>query len=291
MKDIAWDAYQLFIVIARQGGLTAAADATGLSPATLGRRMVELEQRLGRELFLRSQTGYRLTLDGGQLLEQLSELEAASRKVEEWRRGTGGQALVRISLGTWIAWLVAQNMHAIRTERDAFRIDMNVAEQRARLAHRESDIGIRAFEPEEPNLASVAAGEVAYAVYRARNRDWIGAEPWLAVDTENAVSNYLRWPHQNKPDRIVVTANRPRSLLDLVRAGAGMAILPCFVGDLDPTLERTGEEIAALRHRQWIVMNNDDRHRREIRIVVDRMAKLLGAHKDLLAGRRPSKTG
>ncbi|RKE86143.1 LysR family transcriptional regulator [Rhizobium sp. AG855] len=291
MKDIAWDAYQLFIVIARQGGLTAAADATGLSPATLGRRMVELEQRLGRELFLRSQTGYRLTLDGGQLLEQLSELEAASRKVEEWRRGTGGQALVRISLGTWIAWLVAQNMHAIRTERDAFRIDMNVAEQRARLAHRESDIGIRAFEPEEPNLASVAAGEVAYAVYRARNRDWIGAEPWLAVDTENAVSNYLRWPHENKPDRIVVTANRPRSLLDLVRAGAGMAILPCFVGDLDPTLERTGEEIAALRHRQWIVMNNDDRHRREIRIVVDRMAKLLGAHKDLLAGRRPSKTG
>ncbi|KQW31692.1 LysR family transcriptional regulator [Rhizobium sp. Root274] len=290
MKDIAWDAYQLFIVIARQGGLTAAADVTGLSPATLGRRMVELEQRLGRELFLRSQTGYRLTSDGGQLLKHLSELEAASRKVEEWRRGTGGQALVRISLGTWIAWLVAQNMHAIRTDRDAFRIDMNVAEQRARLAHRESDIGIRAFEPEEPNLASVAAGEVAYATYRASNRDWIGAEPWLAVDTENAVSNYLRWPHENKPDRIVVTVNRPRSLRDLVRAGAGMAILPCFVGDLDPTLERVGEEIAALRHRQWIVMNNDDRHRREIRMVVDRMAKLLAAHKDLLAGRRPSKT-
>lgn len=291
MKDIAWDAYQLFIVVARQGGLTAAAEITGLSPATLGRRMVELEQRLGRELFLRSQTGYRLTSDGGQLLEQLSELEAASRKVEEWRRGTGGHALVRISLGTWIAWLLAENMHAIRTERDPFRIDMHVAEQRARLAHRESDIGVRAFEPEEPNLASVAAGEVAYAVYRARNRDWTGAEPWLAVDPENAFSNYLRWPHENKPDRIVVTVNRPRSLLDLVRAGAGMAILPCFVGDLDPTLERIGEDIAALRHRQWIVMNNDDRHRREIRTVVDRMAKLFAAHKDVFAGRRPSKTG
>jgi len=87
MKDIAWDAYQLFLAVARQGGLTAAAETTGLSAATLGRRMVELEQALGRELFFRSQTGYRLTSDGSQLLEHLVELEAGSRRVEEWRRG------------------------------------------------------------------------------------------------------------------------------------------------------------------------------------------------------------
>lgn len=103
MKDISWDAYQLFLAVARQGGLSAAAETTGLSAATLGRRMVELEQALGRELFLRSQTGYRLTSDGSQLLEHLVELEAGSRRVEEWRRGKAGQSLVRISLGTWIA--------------------------------------------------------------------------------------------------------------------------------------------------------------------------------------------
>ena len=50
-------------------------------------------------------------------------------------------------------------------------------------------------------------------------------------------------------------------------------------------------EIAALRHRQWIVMNNDDRHRADIRVVADRLAKLLKAHRDLLAGRRPSTSG
>ncbi|MNL78131.1 hypothetical protein D3C87_2044520 [compost metagenome] len=82
---------------------------------------------------------------------------------------------------------------------------------------------------------------------------------------------------------------RPRSLLDLVRAGAGCAVLPCFVGDLDPSLERAGEEIPVLRHRQWIVMNNEDRHRSEIRTVVDRMTRLLKSHADLFAGKRPRR--
>ena len=76
-----------------------------------------------------------------------------------------------------------------------------------------------------------------------------------------------------------------------MRAGAGIGVLPCFVGDLDPTLERVGDEIADLRHRQWIVMNNDDRHRSDIRTVADRLAKLLNSHRDVLAGKRPSTTG
>lgn len=290
MKDIAWDAYQLFLAVARQGGLTAAAETTGLSAATLGRRMVELEQALGRELFLRSQTGYRLTSDGSQLLEHLAELEAGSRRIADWRGGTAGQSLVRISLGTWIAWLLCQNMSLIRTPRDEFRIDLNVAEQRARLSHREADIGIRAFEPEESNLAAMPAGEVAYASYKARNREWKGPEPWIAVDDENAVSAYLRWPRQQAAERVSVIVNRPRSLRDLIRAGAGVGVLPCFVGDLDPRLERAGNEIPELRHRQWIVMNNDDRHRSDVRAVADRLSRLLKSHRDVFAGKRPSSS-
>ncbi len=41
-------------------------------------------------------------------------------------------------------------------------------------------------------------------------------------------------------------------------------------------------------HRQWIVMNNEDRHRTEIRTVVDRMTKLLKSHADIFAGNDPA---
>ncbi|GAC1041682.1 LysR family transcriptional regulator [Rhizobium sp. No.120] len=288
MKNTTWDSYQLFLDVARGGGLTGAVPSSGLSPATIGRRMLELEAQIGRPLFERSQAGYTLTGDGQALFDQLLEMEAAARKVDSWQRNAQGMSVVRIAAGTWIGWLLSQNMPTICSERDGFRIDLHLGERRASLAHRESDIGIRAFEPEETNLAAIKISDVAYAAYQARNMRFVGPQRWIAVAEEEAISAYLRWPHQNKRQEIVFTVSRPRSLHDLVLAGAGIAVLPCFVGDQEPRLERVGEEIHELRHRQWIVMNNADRHRQEIRTVVDRMTKLLKSHAELFAGKRPT---
>lgn len=288
MKNTTWDFYQLFLDVARGGGLTGAVASSGLSPATIGRRMLELEGQIGRPLFERSQAGYTLTGNGQALFDQLLEMEAAARKVDSWQRDAQGASIVRIAAGTWVGWLLSQNMPTICSERDGFGIDLHLGERRASLAHRESDIGIRAFEPEETNLAAIKTGDVAYAAYQARNMRFSGPQRWIAVAEEEAISAYLRWPHQNKREEIVFTVSRPRSLHDLVLAGSGIAVLPCFVGDQEPRLARVGEEIPELRHRQWIVMNNADRHRREIRTVVDRMTKLLKSHAELFAGKRPT---
>ena len=61
MKKIGWGAYEIFVAVARNGGLTGASQVSGLSPATIGRRVLELEQSIGRTLFARSQAGYGLT--------------------------------------------------------------------------------------------------------------------------------------------------------------------------------------------------------------------------------------
>ncbi|MBY3388032.1 LysR family transcriptional regulator [Rhizobium laguerreae] len=288
MKNASWDSYQLFLQVARLGGLTGASTASGLSPATVGRRMLDLEQEIGRALFSRSQTGYRLTQDGQALLDHLQEMEAAARKVAAWRQSGEGATTVRVAAGTWLAWLLTENFAAIRVPGDAFAISLTIGEARASLAYRESDIGIRAFEPEEANLAARLLGEVAYAVYIRRNAAETD-ERWIAVAEEEAISGYLRWPHAHAGTAIVATVNRPRSLPDLVRAGAGKTVLPCFVGDLHPELQRQGSELPELRHRQWIVMNAEDRHRPEIRTVADRMTKLIKSYADLFAGKRPSR--
>ena len=288
MKNAAWDSYQLFLDVARGGGLTGAAASSGLSPATIGRRMLELEQQVRRQLFQRSQTGYVLTGDGQSLFDQLLDMEAAARKIDSWQRDAQGATVVKIAAGTWVGLLLSQNMPTLCSERDGFRIDLYLAERRASLAHRENDIGIRAFEPEELNLAAVKTGDVAYCAYQARNMRFAGPSRWIAVAQEEAISAYLRWPHEHQREAISVTVNRPRSVYDLVLAGSGIAVLPCFVGDMEPRLERVGSEIAGLRHGQWIVMNDADRHRREIRTVVDRMTRLLKSHADLFAGNRPT---
>ena len=106
MKDIAWDAYQIFLAVARHGGLTGAAQASRLSPATVGRRVLELEQGIGRQLFSRSQTGYRLTADGQALFEHLQAMDAVVRKVDGWRQEAHCASVVRLMAGTWGTWLV-----------------------------------------------------------------------------------------------------------------------------------------------------------------------------------------
>ena len=61
MKNPNWEDLRIFVHVARGGGLSAAASELGLSPATVGRRMLLLEQQVARPLFVRRQSGYELT--------------------------------------------------------------------------------------------------------------------------------------------------------------------------------------------------------------------------------------
>jgi DNA-binding transcriptional LysR family regulator len=284
MKNAPWDLYQIFVAVARHSGLTGAASTLALSPATIGRRMLELEDMLATALFVRSQAGYALTPEGQSLFEHLRDMESAARKVDGWRMEKQQAVTIRIAAGTWMVKLLCDNIAALCAETDPFRLDFSISEQRARLAYREADIGIRAFAPEEGNLATRRLSDSAYAVYRSRvSRP--AADRWVAVNRDEAVSTYLRWPHDNHPDDIVFTVNRPTALRDLLVAGAGIGLLPCMIGDRDPQLERVGECIRELQHGQWLLVNNADRHRREIRTVTERMARLLKGYAPLMTGK------
>ncbi len=50
MKLDNWDDLRLFLHVAEQGGLAGAAEKTGVSAPTLGRRMLALERASGRAL-------------------------------------------------------------------------------------------------------------------------------------------------------------------------------------------------------------------------------------------------
>lgn len=284
MKNIPWDSYQIFLAVARGGSLSAAAERIGLSSATIGRRMLDLERQLECALFVRSQTGYSLTGGGQALLDHLSGMEAAGREVEVWNAGLCGAVRVRICAGSWCARFLARNLGDLVRPGDRHGIDISITEERASLAHRSADIGIRAFEPQEINLASVRLPEVAYAVYAAADMPAEHAERWIAVTEEAAISCYLRYPYERWPNNLIATVSRAEGLRHSVLSGAGVGVLPCFIGDDDPRLRRIGGELTELRHKGWLVMNNEDRHRQEIRTVVDRMVALFRRNAALFEG-------
>lgn len=291
MKNLSWDDLHIFTHVARGGGLSAAAAELGISAATAGRRMLALEQAVARPLFVRRQSGYALTADGRVLLSKALAMEAGARPIADWLAAEGQRALVRISAGTWTANFFVENFSKLWRPDDPFRIAFKTTEAKLDIAHREVEIGVRNAKPDNPNLAARRTVEVAQAPYRARNHPSPGREDWVAIAPGEETTRSARWVNAQEGVTFAAWANTPQTLRDLIRAGVGKGLLPCFAGDRDPLLERAGDTVEELRESQWLVMHNDDRHRPEVRTVIERMVALVQAHAPLFTGNRPVGEG
>jgi len=270
-----WDDLKAFLEVARAGGLTGAAQELNSSPATLGRHMDRLEQSLGQRLFMRAAKGYALTPAGEELRARAEAMEEAALGIDRWRAGLNETQTVRLSAGSWMSRFFAEHIDALVAPRDPFRVDFVSAEARLDIARREADIGMRNARPVEAGLAGKALGEIAFAAYRARQSTvsvWIQS----AASTPSA-----RWVESHHSEEITMEANSPRLVMDLCQSGAGLAVLPCFVGDTNPLLERASAPIEALTHRQWLVLHHETRHQPHIRRVVRRLEALLQKNREL----------
>lgn len=290
MKDESWEDLRLFLHVARAGGLTGAARVTGISAPTIGRRMLALERALGRTLFRRSQTGYLLAPDGEVLFERVKDMALAAQSVSDWQEGVLSLPIVTVSAGTWMSHFMAENLPALWTPSDGFRMCFRSTEARLDIAHREAAIGIRNARPETGNLAARPSVTVAFAPYCTRGFDQARNRNWVAVGREVGTTPSARWTGQQN-DLITIWADTPRMTYELVRGGAGRGVFPCFIGDNDPELVRAGPVIGELEHVMWIVMHNDERGRPEVRTVIDRLAALFDGHRELFRGDRARAAG
>ncbi len=283
-QAIDWEELRLFLAVARNAGLNAAARQISASAPTLGRRMTALERRLGRQLFTRSQTGYELTEAGQALYRYAEEMEAAARGIDRWRDETP-RRLVRISAGSWTSRFLARHMDEIWAGDESLAIELSTAHRRVDIQRRQADIGVRNRAPQEPYLAGRRMNDVAYAPYRALGAS--GDLPWVAVIGEAAITPTAQWVARNYSALAHITCSDPRAVLDCVLAGMGQAVLPCFVGDEEPGLERVGGTIDELREEQWLVLNDQARHEPAVRSVIDRLAALLPRYRRLFTGAAP----
>ena len=284
--SIDWADLRLFLDVARLGGLSAATTTTGLSAATLGRRVAALERQIGEPLFARSHTGYLLTGAGEELLRRAEDVEAAMTSLTRWRDGTLGDRIVRISAGTWTTNFLARHIGELwQAESDPFRVEFVTAYEKVDIGRRNADIGIRSERPTEPNLAGRLTGKVAHAIYAGRNLvNGVKAGLFVGLTGEGANLQTTRWLMAHHGDRIGLRGNDMHSVLELVAAGGGLTVLPCFAGDSDERLVRVALPIIELLQEQWLVTHNDERHTREVRTVIERIAALIKANAALFHG-------
>jgi DNA-binding transcriptional LysR family regulator len=156
--------------------------------------------------------------------------------------------------------------------------------QTANLTRRETDMALRHQPPESGDFYVSKAGTFACAVYRRR-----GANPgaWVTYTEEQAHYAPARWVQRQVEDTGSPVALRASSMpmhLEAIRAGTGRGILPCYVGDGHPLLERLTPPIPEISAEYWIIVHRDLRRAACVRAVIDWVKALFAEQRDVVAG-------
>ncbi|MFS8184220.1 LysR family transcriptional regulator [Pseudovibrio denitrificans] len=279
MKVRLLDNLNAFLVLAACGTLSEAAQRLSCSPATLSRRMQQLEEDVGLKLFDRVQAGYVLTEDGHDVLEQLEPFQCAYAGFEQWLSAKSRRPQVRVSAGSWTMKFLSMHIGALCKPEDGFEVVFITSEDRLNIKKREIDIGLRSSPPAEIGLASKRLPPVEFAPYVAVGADEAVIERWLGIAPEFATTNSSRWLLEHHGGEMVMQVSSQHTLLDMLCAGAGVSILPCFLGDTAPQLRRCGPVIEELTKFQWVTMHDDRRHLPEVRMMTDRIVQVIEQHR------------
>ena len=284
-----WDDVRVFLAVVRGGSMRAAGRALGLSQPTIARRLAAFEAAFGGpSLFDRLPEGLRLSAVGERLVPEAESVEDAMLALER-RRAAASPALsgtVRVSTGECAAGFLARCLSARATTALPSGITLELIESRqtANLARREADMALRHEPPESGNFYVSKAGTFACAAYRRCGAD---AEAWVTYTDEQAHYAPARWV-QRQVDasgmRVALRASSMLMHLEAIRAGTGRGILPCYVGDGHPLLERLTPPVPELAAEYWIIVHRDLRRSACVRAAIDWIKALFAERRDLLAG-------
>ncbi|MDP6343300.1 MAG: LysR family transcriptional regulator [Alphaproteobacteria bacterium] len=293
-----WDDLRVFLAIARDGSLSAAARHLKVSQPTVGRRLAALEDSLSARLFDRQPDGFVLTAAGSELLPMAEAMEQAADAVDRKQAGFADhlRGTVRLSIYEIMAQFLTAHMWALRERLPDIEVELSVAHIGANLSKREADLLIRECLPESPGLIARKLGRFAYAVYGAN--DLVGRQPmahgdgryqacpWVGFDEDHTYFAGAKWlleRRQGRPTEIRV--NNGMVLHDLVRKGAGLGILPCFAGDADRALVRLTPPLADVQSSHHLIVHRDLRRVPAVRAVMDAVTGLFEDQAAALAGR------
>jgi DNA-binding transcriptional LysR family regulator len=285
-----WDDARLFLAVVREGSLRGAARKLGISQPTVGRRLARFEASASAvPLFDRFPEGLQLTVAGKSALPLAERLEAAALALQGQRATAGPQtSSVRISVGEWAGDFLAQCLRDPDRQRlpDGVVLELVASDQTVNLTRREADLAVRHGRPDTGDLYVSRVGTIACAAYGAPGTK-ADAAAWITYSQEQAHYALSRWIAATLEANDAKVSTRASSMsmqAAAARTGAGVAILPCYIGDRDPTLVRVLGRIEQLDAPHWLIVHRDLRRLPVMRAVMDWVAYIFAANRSRLEG-------
>jgi len=286
-----WDDLRIFLAVARAGSISGAATRLGVQHSTVSRRLRALEERLGTRLIERKTSGNELTEAGEDLQLSARKIEAEILEFEGARSGedTGAAGELRVTAINNMASSVLMPVFArFSAAYPDIELHVQVSNKFVRLAERDADIAIRLTNTPFDTLIGTRLTTVASAVYGARAycaRVQAGEaqEKWLGIE---CCGFHMSWTKDACPEHDHnFYVDDTLLTLAALRVGAGLAYLPCFMGDSEPSLLRFRAPEPRHDLGLWLVYHRDLRRTKRVRLFREHMQREIADLRDLFEGR------
>lgn len=286
--NLDWDKLRIFYTVAEAGSLTHATQILNLSQSAISRQISSLEELLGVALFHRHARGLMPTEQGELLLKTardvFAQLALAEEMISDTKRTPQGTLKVTVPGFFGISWL-APRIGAFHKLYPDIKLSALLDNRLLNLSMREADVGVRLYEPAQPDLIKLKIGTVKFSLYAAESYIEEMGAPKAAADLRNytlvGYPSGVPIPHEHTdwlfktaevdkehwPNTILI--NSMQAIKRTVENGMGIACLPDLMVDEKDPLKVVLPEIAPPEVPLYFVYPQERRNSKRIKVFRD----------------------
>lgn len=265
---IDWNDIPFVLAVCQTGSLSGAARTLGVNHSTVFRRIEGVEEKLGVTLFERLSHGYVMTPAGEHFFRHGLVLEEGVIRIQRELSGQDLRLEGTLTITTTDSLLYRLAPVFLEFQHQYPDVEMRVLSgtRSLDLMQRDADIALRPTRHPPENWIGRNLLPISYTSYTHSDyfKTLKNLPPeryrWIRLidDLNQSPMNQIT-AKQKEDDAPVTVASALMGVFDLVRAGLGIAVLPCYMGENRPELVRLHEPEKEFNSDLWILAHPDIR--------------------------------
>jgi len=282
-----WDDLRFFLALAREGTVSGAGRSLNVKHSTVARRIAAFEELLGSRLFDRMHSGYAMTQVGENLMPHAQGIEelvnAADREVFGMDAQLSGSLKLAASYDVF-SRLITPELHIFMKNYPAIELQLVSSTGLVDLGSRQADIALR-LSPKPPEyLLGREIVPLSHGVY--------ASEHYL-LDRPSQ-DKLVLWGHDKEmPEWVVdhfpeatvaVRATEIMTMMEAVKNHLGLARMPCYAADAEPSLRRLDVSLTPSNWGVWVLSHADLRSTARVRACREFLIEIIEKQRGLIEG-------
>ncbi|MEL6828501.1 MAG: LysR family transcriptional regulator [Pseudomonadota bacterium] len=265
-----WDDLRLFLDVVRQPKLEQTALKLNIDATTLSRRLKRLEADLGTTLFERTRRGHMLTPAGEDLAKRVENMESLAFDIASQNDGDlGPSGRIRIGVPEGVGTtIIAPALSEFKHLYSDISVDLIASSGFVSVPKREADMSLLLTRPSAGRMKVRRLSDYSLGLF-GTNKYLKGTRPiktpqdlhphtLIGYVDDLIYSSTLRYLSDLLPDRTPdLRSTSINAQLEMVKAGAGLAILPLFLARQHPTLLEILPGTFRLSRTFWLAVHED----------------------------------